>query len=79
MIKRALIISSQQLLGYPTYRPREWENYSRKAYVEPIIIRDGLHDYVLMSVDDYRRLDILAGLDDDARAQVEALIRVLKE
>lgn len=35
---------------------RFWSTFSRKSYVEPIFIRDGFHDFVLMSADDYANL-----------------------
>lgn len=56
MIHKLLVISARQLLGHPMFPIREWENFSRKAYVEPIVIRDGHHDFVLMAADEYRRL-----------------------
>ncbi|UTC29584.1 hypothetical protein BAMBUS_05260 [Brevundimonas phage vB_BpoS-Bambus] len=33
-----------------------WSNFSRKAYVEPLVIVDGYHRYVLMSEEDYKAL-----------------------
>lgn len=53
---KLLVISVAQLLGYPTYRPKEWDNHARMAWMEPIVIRDGYHDYVLMSAEEYKRL-----------------------
>lgn len=35
---------------------RFWKEFARKSYVEPICIRDGFHDYVLMSADEYANL-----------------------
>lgn len=44
-----LRIAASQIVGH-------WENFSRKAYVEPLVIQDGYHRYVLMSEDDYKAL-----------------------
>lgn len=33
-----------------------WRNFARKAYVEPIVIQDGFHSYVLLSAEDYKAL-----------------------
>lgn len=40
----------------PHQLQRDWRNFSRQAYVEPVVIVDGFHSYVLMSVDDYKAL-----------------------
>lgn len=55
-LKSLLNITARQLLGHPLCLPHEWENYSRKAYVEPISVTDGHHQFVLMSADDYKAL-----------------------
>lgn len=55
-IQKLLVISLNMLLDYPTFAIQGWANYARKAWMEPIVIRDGFHDYVLMSSDEYRRL-----------------------
>lgn len=35
---------------------RHWGDFARKAYVEPVHVRDGFHDYALMALDDYKNL-----------------------
>jgi len=57
----ALVISARQLMGYPTYECHAWNNFSRMAYVEPIIIRDDYHEYILMSRQEYDELIEAAG------------------
>lgn len=44
-----LVISADQLRS-------SWPNFSRKAYIEPVQVRDGFHDYVLTSLDDHRNI-----------------------
>ena len=44
-----LRISAEQVTGF-------WRNFAPKAYVEPVVIVDGYHRYVLMSEDDYKTL-----------------------
>lgn len=55
-LRNLLVISARQLLGHPSFMPVEWSHFSKRAYVEPIVVRDGFHDYVLMSAADYDQM-----------------------
>lgn len=50
-LKLSLVITADQLLNYPRFPPESWANFSRKAYLEPIVVRDGFHDFVLVGRD----------------------------
>lgn len=74
---RLLRITAAQLFGHPLFLPTAWESFSRRAYVEPIVVRDGHHDYVLMAAPDYAALAEVAGffdgLTDSERAELHTL------
>jgi hypothetical protein len=55
-----LKVSAGALLSHPTFPASAWNNFSRKAYVEPIVVRDGFHDFVLMGAPDYAEMQKLA-------------------
>lgn len=51
------MISYNALLRLSAAQLRDhWRNFAPKAYVEPVVVVDGFHSYVLMSADDYRAL-----------------------
>lgn len=81
MMRRAklLVVSSTQLLGHPTFPVHEWGNFSRRAYVEPIVIRDGFHDFVLMGAPDYDEMQSLVdGLNPTSLQALKAHAAKLK-
>ena len=51
------MISFNALLRISASQLRQnWHNFARKAYVEPVVIQDGYHRYVLLSEEDYKAL-----------------------
>ena len=50
-IKIALVISPGQLV-----QSGGWSNFSRKAYLEPIVIKDGFHDFVLIGSGEFQSM-----------------------
>jgi hypothetical protein len=77
-----LVISAGQLLT-ATFGSLGWKHFSRKAYVEPIVIRDGYHDFVLMGAPDYAEMqaahEVLKDLSSEDRAEVLKYAQVLRE
>lgn len=56
------MISFNALLRISAYQLRDnWKNFARKAYVEPVVIEDGFHTYVLLSADEFKALTTGAG------------------
>lgn len=76
------VVTARQLLGSPTFSIMEWENFSRRAYVNPLLVRDGYHDYVLMGAPDYVEMQVahalLDGLSKESRAEMIRLAEFLR-
>lgn len=49
-------LTARRFLGNPEKLPETWTNFSRMAWLEPIVISDGPHEYVLMSRVEFERL-----------------------
>lgn len=68
-----LKVSASALLSHPTFPASAWNNFTRKAYVEPIVVRDGFHDFVLMGAPDYAEMQALAtwAVEEQAKRKPE--------
>lgn len=74
----ATIVSAADLLGNPNFPIHAWENHSRRAYLSPLIVRDGFHDYVLLGRPEFEHLISVEGLSEDERAEVARTINEIK-
>jgi hypothetical protein len=68
-------VSAGALLSNPTFPASAWNNWTRKAYIEPILVRDGFHDFVLMGAPDYAEMQKLAAwaVAEQAKRKVEPI------
>lgn len=76
-------VTAAQLLGHPLFTPATWQNFSRKAYVEPLLVEDGFHRWVLMSADDYGEVqavgDLMEGFSDADQMTIARFLMALRD
>jgi hypothetical protein len=76
-------VTASQLLGHPNFLPIEWRNFSRRAYVEPLLVEDGYHRWVLMSADDYVELqavgDLMEGFSESDQMTIARFLMAMRD
>lgn len=81
-LKRLLVITARALIGQPTFMPTEWSHFSKQAYFEPIVVRDGFHDFVLMGAPDYAEMQsahaLHEGLSKASKGELERFAAYLR-